>query len=127
MPEPEWDQLKEVFHAALALPPEARAAYLDQACAGNSWLRQSVESLLKSHEESGFVDAPVFAAAANLLVDDHRLEQKDLGALQPGEIIGRYRINCLIGEGGMGRVYLAEDTKLRRKVSLKFLSRAITS
>jgi len=127
MPEPEWDQLQEVFHAAVALPAEARAAYLDQACAGDSLLRQSVESLLKSHEESGFVDAPAFAAAANLLVDDqHQREQREVGSLQPGEVIGRYRINSLLGEGGMGRVYLAEDTKLRRKVSLKFLSRAIT-
>src|SRR5215470_20158568 len=100
MPEPEWDQLNKVFHAAVALRPEARAAYLDRACAGDSLLRQSVESLLKSHEESGFVDAPVFAAAANLLVDDrhHRREQTEVGAPQPGEIIGRYRINCLIGE-----------------------------
>lgn len=51
------------------------------------------------------------------------MQQRNLTA---GQTIGRYRIVSLIGEGGMGRVYLAEDTKLRRKVSLKFLSANVT-
>lgn len=127
MADPEWEKLKEFFHSALALPPKDRPAYLDQACAGDAFLRQSVEALLKSHEESGFVDEPAYAAAANLIVDDQQIEQHpEAGVFQAGQKIGRYRINSLLGEGGMGRVYLAEDTKLRRKVSLKFLSKAIT-
>ena len=70
MADPEWEKLKEFFHTALALPPKDRPAYLDRACAGDGFLRQSVEALLKSHEESGFVDEPAYAAAANLIVDD---------------------------------------------------------
>jgi len=127
MADSEWEKLKEVFHAALELPPNDRPAYLAQACAGDAFLRQSVEALLKSHEEPGFVDEPAYAAAANLIVDDQQVErQPEAGAFQAGQNIGRYRINSLLGEGGMGRVYLAEDTKLRRKVSLKFLSKAVT-
>ena len=127
MADPEWEKLKEFFHTALALPPKDRPAYLDRACAGDTLLRQSVEALLKSHEESGFVDEPAYAAAANLIVDDQQVERHlEARAFQAGQNIGRYRINSLLGEGGMGRVYLAEDTKLRRKVSIKFLSKAVT-
>lgn len=63
-------------------------------------------------------DQPAYEAAADML-----MQQRNLTA---GQTIGRYRIVSLIGEGGMGRVYLAEDTKLRRKVSLKFLSANVT-
>ena len=124
---PDWEKLKEIFHTAVSLPPNDRCAYLDHVCAGHALLRQSVESLLKSHEQSGFVDEPAYAAAANLLIDDERRAQLEFSALQPKKNIGRYRINSLLAEGGMGRVYLAEDTKLHRKVSLKFLSKAVIS
>jgi len=52
MPDSHWENLKELFHAALALPQRERAAYLEQACNGDIALRQAVESLLKSHEET---------------------------------------------------------------------------
>ncbi len=119
MPDSHWENLKDIFHAALALAPAERHTYLDHACDGNASLRQAVESLLKSHQEtSNFVDAPAYQAAAEMLVD---------GAdLKAGQNIAHYRILRLIGEGGMGKVYLAEDSKLHRKVSLKFLSTSFT-
>ena len=117
MPNAQWENLKNIFHSAVVLPAHERAAYLDRACDGDPLLRRRVESLLQSHEETGnFVDAPAYKAAAEMLMLLNGLEFK------VGSTVAHYRILSLLGEGGMGRVYLAEDTKLHRKVSLKFLS-----
>lgn len=115
MPDQYWEKLKDIFHAAVALPPNERAAYLHEACNGNLSLRAAVESLLDSHEAtSNFVDTPAYQAAAEMLIDGTKLKT--------GSTVAHYRNLSLLGEGGMGKVYLAEDTKLHRKVSLKFLS-----
>src|ERR1041385_3054666 len=109
-----WQRVKEIFDGALELHGAERAAFLDRACGGDTSVRKEVESLLRSYEVAGsFMEAPAVAQAA----DDLATEQK----LNPGQRIRHYQIVNLIGEGGMGEVYLATDTILGRRIALKVL------
>src|SRR6266704_2408520 len=105
-----------IFAAALALPPEERAACLDQACGGDAALRHRVEVLLNSHDASAFLEEPAAPASMPTLRISPPLSE------QAGDRIDRYKLLQQIGEGGCGVVYMAEqDEPVRRRVALKVI------
>src|SRR6266700_3648273 len=105
-----------IFAAALALPPEQRAACLDRACGGDSAVRRRVEVLLNSHAAGAFLEEPAAPVASHTLQISPPLNE------QAGDRIGRYKLLQQIGEGGCGIVYMAEqDEPVRRRVALKVI------
>jgi serine/threonine protein kinase/tetratricopeptide (TPR) repeat protein len=102
--------------------PEDRAAFLDQACAGDPALRHSVEQLLRAHERAGdFLQGQPAGAGLGLTVDEPVRQA-------PGTVIGPYKLLEQIGEGGFGVVYMAEQAEpVRRRVALKVLKPGMES
>jgi serine/threonine protein kinase len=111
----QWQKVEETLQGALDLPPQDRALFLDQMCAGDEQLKQEAASLINAHEQAGnFIEEPAIVEDAHILVG----EKADDNI---GRKVGAYRIITPLGSGGMGEVYLAEDLRLNRRVALKLL------
>ena len=126
--------VESIFLAALEKKsPEERAAYLDQACAGDEGLRRRVERLLDAHPKvGGFLEQPAVAAATQPSAEAPAQEAATLPprpiAEGPGSRIGPYKLLQQIGEGGMGVVYMAEQEKpVHRRVALKIIKPGMDS
>ena len=103
-----WHEIERVYNAALQRSPGELAAFLAEACGEDAELRREVEVLLARGSDGGSTKtmAAPFAVSAGMEIEQYRIESK-------------------LGEGGMGSVYRAMDTKLNRPVAMKFLSGAI--
>ena len=110
-----WSRVADVFEDARRRPRDERGAYLEAACSGDGELEAEVRALLEADDRgAGFLDGAGEGVASLLLGDT-------IPPLQPGVMIGWYRVEKPLGRGGMGQVYLAEDTRLARPVTLKLL------
>jgi serine/threonine protein kinase/Flp pilus assembly protein TadD len=114
-----YEQIGRLYHAALEGEPAERDAFLAGACGSDVTLRLEVESLISAHEHADvFIEQPPDDVAAGWQVAATPL---------PEHSFAHFRLHSLLGKGGMGEVWLAEDTKLSRKVAIKLLPAEFTS
>ena len=116
----DWEQAKEIFVRAISLTPEERLEFVERECSDDSVLCDEVKSLLGSFEDDSFLETPAIAALTETLIFDGP-------KFTSGQTVGRYQIVRSIGSGGMGEVYLAEDSQLGRKVAIKILNKKFSS
>src|SRR5262245_36922310 len=121
-----WQQIEELYHAAMEHESGARDTFLAQACAGDEELRREVEELLRyDGAAESFIDEHTLAMEARQLVGEDLSTTKIQGLT--GQQIGAYKILAPLGKGGMGEVHLALDPRLGRKVAIKLLPARFTT
>ena len=111
-----WRKVERLYHSALELAEIDRAEFVQEACGGDESIEREVKSLLAESETVDFLEVPALEVAARNLA----ASATPAGEPHPATI-GRFRIIRLLGEGGMGTVYEAEQEEPRRIVALKVI------
>lgn len=124
-----WKKVKDILSKILSLPVGERPGFLNSACAGDEELKTEVEHLLASYDETdSFLENSAVAEVADVFNDRKFAAKTEISVFQAGHLLNeRYEIIRQLGKGGMGEVFLAEDTKIKRQVSLKVLHSNIAS
>jgi hypothetical protein len=117
MSAPDWQRVKSVFHVAVELPQVDRSAYLSDACAGEVWLLEEVQTLLAAHESAtGFLEDGAVSQAVE------RFDQ-EITSERIGRRLGPYQLVAELGQGGMGQVFRARrvDGQYQSEVAIKLV------
>src|SRR5215831_5202711 len=116
MNEDRWQQVERIYHAALKLGSDERAAFLEETCRDRPEMRRELEALLAADSRT-FMNRPAWEGFGITAAP----------VVREGQTLGSYRIATLIGKGGMGEVYKAHDSRLQRDVAVKVLPSAFTT